>query len=116
MGYRLIADEHVEPLTRRFLRERGHDIEWVGHVPELGLGAVDADIAAYSRDEDRLLLTRDDDFLTRLDPSDTAGVLFLRDRTLSESEIAEIVDTIEGYLPQEEVTLEYLSRNWLERA
>ena len=113
MGYRVLADEHVEPRLRRSLRERGHDVEWVGDVAELGLGANDVAIAAYARRGDRLLLTRDDDFLTDYDPEDTGGVLFIRDVTLSDAEIAAIVDRMARYLPQAGVDLEFVSRNWL---
>jgi hypothetical protein len=29
MGYRIVADEHVEPATMNYLRKLGHDVERV---------------------------------------------------------------------------------------
>ena len=87
MGYRIVADEHVELPTRRYLRKLGHDVEWIGDVRELGLSSSDEEIAAYSLAEDRLVLTQDDDFFLELDLSDRAGILFQRDQSLSAREV-----------------------------
>ena len=113
MRYRIIADENVEPYTRRYLDQLGHDVEWVGDVPELGLSVSDEDIAAYSRRTDRLVLTQDDDFFTRLDVTETSGVLFQRDQRLSGKQVGDIVDEMAKYLPQDEIVLEYVRTNWL---
>lgn len=113
MGYRILADEHVEPSTRGYLRQLGHDVEWVGDVPELGLGASDDEILVYSRRDDRLILTQDDDFLTDLDPSAGGNVLLPWDQSLSSREVGDVVDTMARYVPQSEVVLEYVSKRWL---
>lgn len=113
MGYRIVADENVEPATRRHLDARGHDIEWVGDVSSLGLGVADEKIVAYANREERLILTQDDDFFTRIDVEETAGVLYQQDQQLSAEEVATIVDEMARYLDQSTVTLEYVSRNWL---
>lgn len=113
MGYRIVADEHVEPSTRQYLRKLGHDVVWVGDVPELGLGSTDDVIATDSLSENRLVLTQDDDFLTYFHPSDCAGVLYQRDQTLSSRDVGDIVDELSRYVQQSEVTLEYVSRRWL---
>lgn len=113
MGYRIVADEHVELPTRRYLRKLGHDVEWIGDVSELGLSSSDEEIAAYSLAEDRLVLTQDDDFFLELDLSDCAGILFQRDQSLSAREIGDIVDEMSRYIPQSEVELEYVSESWL---
>jgi hypothetical protein len=44
---------------------------------------------------------------------DTAGVLFQTDQTLSAQEVGDIVHELSEYIAQSEVTLEYVSRNWL---
>lgn len=113
MAYRLLADEHVEPATVEYLRKLGHDVEQIGTVEELRLGAADEDIAAYARETDRLVLTRDDDFFTELQVEDTAGVLFQTDQTLSSLEVGDIVHELSTHVPQSQITLEYVSRNWL---
>jgi len=113
MGYRIVADEHIELPTRRYLRKLGHDVEWIGDVRELGLSSSDEEIASYSLAEDRLVLTQDDDFFLELDLSDCAGILFQRDQSLSAREIGDVVDEMSRYIQQSEVRLEYVSREWL---
>ena len=89
MGYRILADENIGQATVTYLRECGHDVEWIGDVPELGLGASDGAIATYARETNRLILTQDDDFFIELEHG--AGVLFQTDQTLSASEVGEAI-------------------------
>lgn len=113
MAFRILADENVELATVEYLRTAGNDVERIVDVPELGLGAEDQAIARYARQQDRLILTQDDDFFTELDVADTAGVCFQRDQSLSASEVGAIVETMAQYLDQSDVTLEYVSSAWL---
>lgn len=113
MGYRLLADENVERATINYLRKLDHSVEWIGDVRELGLGADDTSIAEYARENDRLLLTQDNDFFTELDIDRTAGVLFQRDTTLSAREVGDIVHEMSRYIDTSDITLEYISRDWL---
>lgn len=113
MGYRILADENVERATISYLRKLDHEIEWIGDVDELGLGADDNSIAEYAKEHDRLILTQDDDFFTRIEPSETAGVLFQTDQTHSAREVGDIVHELSEYIDQSNVILEYVSRNWL---
>lgn len=113
MGYRLLADENVERATINYLRKLDHDVEWLGDVSELGLGADDESIATYAQENDRLILSQDDDFFTRLEIGQTAGILFQKDQTLSAREVGDIVHELSQYVDQSDVTLEYVSRNWL---
>lgn len=113
MGYRILADENVEQATINYLRKLDHDVEWIGDIEALLLGADDEAIATYGRETDCLILTRDDDFFTRMDVEDTAGILFQKDQTLSAQEVGDIVHEISEYIDQDDVTLEYVSRNWL---
>ena len=113
MRYRLLADENVEQATINYLRKLGHDVEWIGDVEELGLGADDEAIATHGRETNRLSLTQEDDFFTRLDIGDTAGVVFQTDQTLPAREVGDIVHELSEYIDQSDVTLEYVSRNWL---
>jgi len=113
MAYRVLADENVERATVNYLRKLGHNVERLNDVVELGLGVGDGLIARYAREHDRLILTQDDDFFTERDVDDTAGVLFQRDQTLSTREVGNAVHEMSQYLDQSNVTLEYVSRNWL---
>ena len=113
MGYRILADENVEQATINYLRKLGHEIEWVGDVDGLGLGASDESIAAHGRETNRLILTQHDDFFARIDVEDTAGILFQKDQTLSAREVGDITHELSEYIDQSDVTLEYVSRNWL---
>jgi predicted nuclease of predicted toxin-antitoxin system len=113
MGYRILADENVERATINYIRKLGHDVEWVGDVEELGLGSGDGSIATYGRETDRLVLTQDDDFFTQIDIEQTAGVLFQKDQTLSAQEVGDTVHELSEYIDQSDVTLEYVTRNWL---
>jgi len=113
MGYRILADENVEQATINYLWKLGHEVEWIGDVDGLGLGADDESIAAHGRETNRLILTQDDDFFTRIDVEDTAGILFQKDQTLSAREVGDIVHELSEYIDQSNVTLEYVSRNWL---
>jgi len=109
----VLADENVERATIEYLGKLGHDVERVGDVPELGLGADDESIVAYARQADRVILTQDDDFFTTIDPHETAGVLFQKEQTLTARTVGDIVHEMSQYIYQEDVTLEYVSENWL---
>lgn len=111
MAYRILADENVERATINYLRKLGHDVERLDDVAELGLGGEDESIARYAREHDRLILTQDDDFFTDLE--DTAGILFQQDQTLSTRDVGDAVHEMSQYLDQSDVTLEYVSGNWL---
>ena len=113
MGYRILADENVEQATINYVRKLSHDVEWVGDVEELDLGADDRAITTYGRETNRLVLTQDDDFFTQFDIEDTAGILFQKDQTLSAREVGDVVHELSEHIDQSDVTLEYVSRNWL---
>ncbi|MFD1572454.1 DUF5615 family PIN-like protein [Halorubrum laminariae] len=113
MGYRILADENVEQATINYLRKLGHDVERIDDVEALGLGADDEEIAVYGREANRLILTQDDDFFTRIAVEDTAGILFQKDQALSAREVGDIVHELSEYIDQSDVMLEYVSRNWL---
>jgi len=110
MGYRLLADENVEPSTVEYLRRLDHEVATVADVDALALGASDQAIAASAVETGRVVLTQDDDFLSR--PSG-ARILVQRDQTLSAREVGDIVHELSRHISQDDVTVEYVSRNWL---
>ncbi len=113
MGYRILADENVERATIRYLRKLDHDVVWIGDVDELSFGADDESIAAYARENERLILTQDDDFFATLSVEDTDGVLFQKDQSLSARQVGDAVHEISQCIDQSAITLEYVSQTWL---
>jgi predicted nuclease of predicted toxin-antitoxin system len=113
MAYRLLADENVEPSTRNYLRQLDHDVRSLADVPTLELGADDEAIAAHARELNRLILVQDADFVAEFGPAATAGILIQTDHTLTSKEVGDIVDEISQHVAQADVTVEYVSRNWL---
>ena len=113
MAYRILADENIEQATVNYLRKLDHDVERLDGVDDLGLGAEDEAIARYASDHDRVILTQDDDFFTELAVERTAGVLFQTDQTLSAREVGDAVHELSQHVDQSDITLEYVSSNWL---
>ncbi|ERH03017.1 MAG: hypothetical protein J07HN6_00336 [Halonotius sp. J07HN6] len=60
-----------------------------------------------------MILTQDDNFFTELEIETSAGVLFQTDQTLSAREVGDAVHELSQHLNQSEITLEYVSSNWL---
>lgn len=114
MTLRLLADENVDHRVVHRIDHFGHDIEHVDFVPALGKGCSDEAIAQYSEDENRLVLTNDDDFLTGFTDDDYRGLLFIADDSLSGDGIAAIVHAIGETLEAEQLDgVIYVSSNWL---
>jgi len=109
MSYRVLCDENIELATTNYLEKLGHDAVRVTEITELNEDDSDERLARYSRNTDRLVLTQDADFLTEISPTETAGVLAQRDQSLSAREVGDIVDEMSTYLPQNELTLEYVT-------
>lgn len=112
MPYRILCDEHVRKQTSVQLRKLGHDVERIVDVPALGVSSDDGEIMAYAIQEDRLILTADDDFLP--DPDRHAGVLFLPNERLRPRTIATIVDVVADAIDQDEIyDRVFLTTDWL---
>jgi uncharacterized protein with PIN domain len=109
-SYRILADENIEPPTVRQLRKLGHDVERVVDILEPGVS--DGRVAELAEEENRLVLTHDDDLIAEVNMS-VAGVLLQTDQSLLAKEVGDIVHEISEYIKQDEVRLEYVSRNWL---
>lgn len=99
LSLRFLLDENFERAVAERLRDAGHDAELSIDIPELGQGAHDAeDIAPYARRTDRIILTKDTDFLS-MDENQHAGVLFLNDHRVSAVEIGDAVLSIVDAYP-----------------
>lgn len=111
MTFRILADEHCERKVVDYLRKEGHDVERVVDLSELGHGSSDAEIAAYARQENRLILTSDDDFLAEVDYD---GLLFQPDENMPAADVAAAISSISSHVDQNEMTSElYVTDNWL---
>ena len=114
MPYRLLLDENIEHEVADRLEAKGHDVEHVDSVPELGKGASDGTLATYSVRTDRTIVTYDDDFVVDVPSDDYRAVLFFEDDTLSARTVAEVVHARVNVYPHEEVRgLQKTGREWL---
>lgn len=96
MAYRIICDEHVDQQIVTYLERDDHDAVHVETA--LSLSADDADIAASAREEDRVVLTNDEDFL---DTNEFPGItlLYYPDNELPEYELATMITELTRYYP-----------------
>lgn len=114
MAFRLLLDENLEHELRHRLESLGHDVEHVDEARELGKGAEDETIVRYAADTDRILCTHDDDFVTGPVPTDSSGIVFLPDQTMSSREIATALDAVAATYPQSAIEgVETVGREWL---
>lgn len=112
--YRLLLDEGVEDEVTSRLSTQGHDVEHVESVSGLGKGSSDEDIGAYSMTTDRFVVTYDDDFVHKLEPTDYRAVLYFDDASTPAEQVAKIVDSMaERYPPDEIEGLVEMGREWL---
>ena len=114
MVLRLILDENVEHEVFHRLENYGHDVEHVDFVPELGKGTADHHIAQHSLDDDRVIVTYDDDFVLEMCEETYRAVLYVHGATLSVEQVADTVLTVSQHSPQAELQgLEYVGDEWL---
>lgn len=104
MGYRLLLDENVEHEVMHRLEHLGHDVQHVELVGGLGKGTGDRSIGEYSLEENRLVLTYDDDFLFDFEADDHRGVLYLQITERSAREIADAIHAMSEIYPQDRIT------------
>lgn len=97
MALRLLVDENVATGTAVALEERGHDAVHVTVSPELGAGTPDADLVAFARRTDRVLITGDTGFLIP-DHREDATVLFCQEDDLEPGEVGELVERLDTYI------------------
>lgn len=108
MGYRLLCDENAEPETVEYLEADGHDAAHVSEV--LSTGADDEQVAAYAREDERVLVTNDTDFLNEERCPDIKVFHYTNNRT-SAYELAEMIARVESYIPAQSDLPKYVHRN-----
>jgi hypothetical protein len=94
MSVPVLLDENLEHEVLHRLRDDGHDAEHVDFHDQLRKGDDDDSIAEYSRRNDVLIVTYDDDFEEYYDESDYWGVLFFTDNDWPTEDVADTVDEI----------------------
>jgi len=95
-SYRILLDENAERKAMRHLEERGHDAEMV--VDALEPRATDDEVQEYAERTGRLILTSDQDFLSRSHPT-----VFQEDDEMSAFRVASIVDAIGEAMSQSQL-------------
>lgn len=114
MSYRLLLDENVEHVVGHRLENYGHDVRHVDLIPELGKGTDDQSIAAFTRDEDRVLVTYDDDFVRSVAEDEFRAARYVSDASRSVETVADIVHEVSTHYPQDELDgVTYVGTEWL---
>ncbi len=93
---RLLLDENQERRSAESLAESGHDVEMV--VDALEPGVADETIATYAREQEQVVVTADQDFLSIDVPT-----LFQVDDRTEGHEVARIVDRVAERLTQDQI-------------
>jgi hypothetical protein len=117
MPLALLLDEMTETGLAEYCRKLDHDVERVVDIPELGPGSGDDAVVAYAEREDRVLVTYDDDFLSKHEALDRIGVLFQPDDRTPPFETANVVDAVADHVDQQAIVEHdeafHLTTNWL---
>ena len=114
MEVSFLLDENIAAPLADKLDKAGHDVERVVDVNELGGGIDDGTIRLYAAQNDRLIVTSDDDFVQM--PADThRGVFYIPDQSLSPHELYAIIQRVIEAFPDRETmdTVTYISTDWL---
>ena len=112
---RFLLDENLEHEVYHRLENFGHDLLHIEVSDGLSKGVTDADIAAVSLDESRIIVTYDDDFRTDFDATDYHAVLFFGDESLSARDVADIVHEVSRYYSGNRLSgFMTVGRSWLD--
>ncbi len=99
---RFYLDEHVANAVANGLRNRGIDVITTAEAGYMGRD--DLDIMAFALQENRVIVTQDDDFLTHASGSIAhAGIAYCKPQTRSVKQIIQGLLLIHGVLSPEEM-------------
>jgi len=114
MSLSLLLDENIEHEVLHRLRNLGHEVEHVDRHDDLDKGDADEELARYSLEFERIVVSYDPDWVTELSEAEYHCVLLFEDQSLSAQQIARIVHTMSTVYPESEFQgLEKVGRNWL---
>ena len=114
MQVSFLLDENIAAPLADKLDKAGHDVERVVEVSQLGEGVDDTTIRLYAVEENRLIVTSDDDFVQM--PTDSHnGVFYVPDQSLPPRELYHIIQRIIEAFPNREAmdTVTYITTDWL---
>lgn len=114
MRLRFLLDEDTERALATKLRRAGHDVERVVDVDALGTGTADAEVRAYARRSDRILVTHDADHDAVASPE--PGVFYCPNQRLSSFDVFRVVQRVVAAYPDREQLppTVYLTEAWLD--
>ncbi len=114
MQVSFLLDENVAAPLADKLDKSGHDVERVVNVRALGEGVDDTTIRRYAVQENRLIVTSDDDFV-RLSADSHRGVFYIPDQSLPPHELYHIIQRVIEAFPSREAmdTVTYVTTDWL---
>ena len=114
MQVSFLLDENIATPLADKLDKSGHDVERVVNVRALGEGVDDTTIRRYAVQENRLIVTSDDDFV-RLSADSHRGVFYIPDQSLPPHELYHIIQRVIGAFPSREAmdTVTYVTTDWL---
>ena len=106
--HRILADEHISKTIVSKLNSYGIDAV---HITEENLrGSPDTDIAEYASKQNRIVLTRDDDF-RKLSDEQNIGVLYLTKRLTKKQSAAEVMKVL-NMMSMDEIQNEIIHLPW----
>jgi predicted nuclease of predicted toxin-antitoxin system len=112
---RFLLDENLEHEIFHRLENGGHDVLHVEVSEGLSKGDSDTELGACSRQDERVIVTYDDDFLTELSEEAYYAVLYFPDQSLSAREVAEVLEEISTYYDEEQLRgVQTVGRSWLD--
>jgi len=100
---RYLLDENLEHEVVHRLRDQGHEVRHVDLTDDLRKGDPDEHLAQFSRDNEFIIVTYDDDFRDEFSNDACHAVLYLPDQTLSARTIAKALHEISTYYQQGEL-------------
>jgi hypothetical protein len=109
-----LLDENLEHEVFHRLDNYGHDLVHVEISEEITKGAPDTELATISRQENRVIVTYDDNFRTDFVDGDYDAVLYFPDQTLSVRDVADVLHEISTYYAQDQLQgFMTVGRSWL---
>ena len=110
----VLLDENVEHEVLHRLRNYGHTVKHIDLHAQLQKGDEDRVLAQYSRSNQALIVTYDDDFETDYEESDYWGVLSFVDSGRTTIQVADVLHRIpELYPPAEVQAMNIVGREWV---
>jgi len=114
MRVSFLLDENIAAPLADKLAKAGHDVERVVGVNDLGEGVDDTAICRYAVEENRLIVTSDDDFVGM--PADShGGVFYVPDQSLAPHELYHIIQRVVEAFPDRDAmeTVTFITSDWL---